>query len=165
MTLRFVRGRIEVLVLLLIGLLCLTGCEAVEMMTNNNAIEDLSQRFSRAEVEAFIGAPIPASATNVFTAGEAALDTMVIARFDLPRGEVTAFLSAAGITSPLSDGYTPFFSGTPPYAEADWWQAPTPSSSGSYQGVNEGVNGRVYNVVVVNPAADVVTVYLQVFNT
>lgn len=154
---------------LLAGIL-LSACEVIERTMNNptdNPMTNLSQTFSRAEVEAFIGAPIPDSAADVHTAGEAALDTMVIARFDLPQSDLQPLLDNLGVSSALSSGYTPFFSSSPPYGEAaDWWQVPEPNSTGTaYAGVNQPIDGKVYNVLVINPDADIVTVYMQVFNT
>ncbi|PKO23707.1 MAG: hypothetical protein CVU38_02435 [Chloroflexi bacterium HGW-Chloroflexi-1] len=116
--------------LFLIALVALTACEASPNMKKPETqtfdpMRFLTQQFDRKAVEQCIGQPMPASATEIHTMGEAALDTMVIARFNLPSSDLAAYLAALGVTEPLAPGDTPFLSTEAPFADAtDWWQVP-----------------------------------------
>lgn len=127
----------------------------------------LAQPSSPEEVAAFIGAPFPASATGVQTMGEAALDTMVVARFEAPRPDVLAYLAGLGITEPLMRGSSPFFSAGPPYSEAAaWWTPPTSADAAdAFSGLYQQVGGKHYKVALVDAGGGRATVYLQVYNT
>ncbi len=152
--------------------LLLTACEVTPTMqapqeTPTDPLRGLVQPLNQQAIIAFIGQPLPASATNVHATGEAALDTMVLVRFDLPRTDVAAYLAALGVTQPLAVGYTPFFSATAPLKEAaDWWLPPNAeAATGAFSGADQQIGSKHYKVIVVNPDATIVTVYLQVFNT
>lgn len=156
---------------LLIALL-LTACEVMPTMQapqqpSTDPLRGLAQPFNQQEIMAFVGQPLPGSATNVHLLGEAALDTMVIVRFDLPRTHLPGYLTALGLTLPLSANYTPFFSASPPLKEAaDWWLPPNAEiATGTFDGADQQIGPKHYKVIVVNPDAAIVTVYLQVFNT
>ncbi|QLQ06629.1 MAG: hypothetical protein HZY76_11660 [Anaerolineae bacterium] len=99
-------GRLIATLALLLSLLSLTACAATPTPDARREIlpdpmRMLVQPFSPEEVIAFIGAPFPPSATGVQTMGEAALDTMVVARFEAPRSDVLTYLAGLGITEPL----------------------------------------------------------------
>lgn len=165
-------GRLIATLALLLSLLSLAACAATPTPDARREIlpdpmRMLVQPFSPEEVIAFIGAPFPPSATGVQTMGEAALDTMVVARFEAPRPDVLAYLADLGITEPLTPGSSPFFSAGPPYAEAAaWWTPPIAGDkTGNFSGLYQQVGSKQYEVVVVEAEGDQVTVYLQVFNT
>ncbi len=107
--------------------LALVGCQTSSQPRNDATVEaalrDLSSPLSRAEIEQFMGFAIPAEATNLHTHGESALDTMVIARFDLPATALDAWLTTLPITEPLHTKETLFATERAPYPEAEsWWQ-------------------------------------------
>ena len=126
-----------------------------------------TETFSHEQVIAFIGQPFPANAGEIHTAGEAALDTMVIARFDAPRQDIAAWLAGLGVTTPLEPGYSPFFSADQPFSDAaSWWAPPVASETpGGFSGLYQQVGQKHFKVAVVGPENGVATVYLQVYNT
>lgn len=159
-------------ILALLCLLSLAACVTIPAPdTRREILPDpmrmLVQPFSPEEVIAFIGAPFPPSATGVQTMGEAALDTMVVARFEAPRPDVLAYLADLGITEPLTPGSSPFFSAGPPYAEAAaWWTPPIAGDkTGNFSGLYQQVGSKHYNVALVDAGGGRAIVYLQVFNT
>lgn len=150
--------------LLLLILAWLTACQTATPVAD--PLRGLSQSLDVAEIEAFIGAPFPAQATDIHTAGEAALDTMVIARLDLPGKALPPFLEQLGTEEPLEFGYTPFPARTPPYPEAEtWWDVPPIESALAYQGLSFERDGKFFHLLVVPLDTNTVTLYLQVFNT
>lgn len=142
-------------VVILLCLLSLFACKA------KSDINSLSRELSQEEVEAFIGTPFPATATNLHTSGDQALDTVVFARFDLPQADLAPFLQDLGITSPLEAGFNPFFSSKAPSGTGEWWDLPARQEaiSGLTQSSTLG-----FNLAIANPDGDVVTVYLKAFN-
>lgn len=116
-----------------------------------------------------MGFAIPAEATNVYTQGEAALDTMVIARFDLPTSDLDAWLPTLPITEALHTKETLFATQHAPYPEAEaWWQLDTLNlQRDQYRYVYQFVNSKSYKILVVQlqPSDQLLTIYLQVFNT
>jgi hypothetical protein len=164
--------RLAVRAAALLCLLVITACEATPSMKTPDAsapnpMQSLTETFSLQQVIEFIGQPFPASATGVEVTGKAALDTMVLARFDAPREDIPAYLAGLGLTIPLMTGYSPFFSVDPPYREAaSWWSPPTAAdTSGSFDGLYQQVGSKHYKVVVVGSDPNLATVYLQVYNT
>ncbi|XSG74995.1 hypothetical protein ACP8Y2_22760 [Herpetosiphon llansteffanensis] len=152
--------------------LALIGCQTRAQQhdaTVEAALRDLSSSLSRAEIEQFMGFTIPAEATNVHTQGEAALDTMVIARFDLPAAALDAWLTTLPITEPLQHTPDLFASLPAPYPEAKpWWQLDTLNlQPEQYRYAYQFINGKSYQILVVQlqPSDQLLTIYLQVFNT
>ena len=99
--------------------------------------------------------------------GEAALDTMIIARFDAPGQETATWLVEIGLSAPPQAGFSPFFSIDPPLSAAkDWWAPPIAgTTAGDFRGISQQVGQKHFNVVVIGSESDQVTVYLQVYNT
>ena len=159
------------LVAFLALMLAAAACErnplkATPESSATDALDRLAQQLDRTAVERFIGQPIPASATAVHTAGEAALDTVVLARFTLPDAELQPYLASLAITELLKSGYSPFFTASAPLPAAGvWWKAPIAGASGAYRGLYQRVGSKNYLVVVTTAGGDLVTVYLQVHNT
>ncbi|MFZ2361530.1 MAG: hypothetical protein WA040_19470 [Anaerolineae bacterium] len=129
--------------------------------------ELLAETFSHEQVVAFIGQPFPPGASELHAAGEAALDTMVIARFDAPGQETATWLAEIGVSAPPQAGFSPFFSIDPPLSAAkDWWAPPIAgTTAGDFRGISQQVGQKHFNVVVIWSESDQVTVYLQVYNT
>lgn len=127
----------------------------------------LSQPFGEQEAIDFIGRPLPAGATDVHVTGEAALDTIVVARFDAPQDDVTAWLADLGITEPLEPGYSPFYSSGPLLPEAaDWWAPPAAgSTTAEFSGVYQQIGAKYYYIVATDLEDGRVRVHLQVHNT
>lgn len=129
--------------------------------------ELLSEPLDAQQAAAFIGQPFPAGASGLHVAGESALDTIIVARFDAPRDAVVSWLADLGITEPLKPGYSPFFSSDPPLSEAaDWWEAPAADSTETeYSGLYQQVEAKYYSVVVTPLENGLVRVHLGVHNT
>lgn len=130
-------------------------------------MQSLTETFSQEQAVAFIGHPFPPSASDISLMGEAALDTMVIARFDAPLQDIAAYLAELGVTTPLEPGYSPFFSADPPFSDAaSWWAPPVAGASpGDFSGLYQQVGQKHFKVAVVGPESSVATVFLQVYNT
>lgn len=130
-------------------------------------MQPLTETLSQEQAVTFIGQPFPPGASDAHLAGEAALDTMVIARFDAPQSDLADWLASLGVTSPLDSGYSPFFSTDPPYREAaSWWTPPVAGDAGdNFSGVYQQVGSKHYKVAVVGSQKGQATVYLQVYNT
>lgn len=161
----------------ILSILLLSSCEEnnhVNNQTNHDAtveaaLRDLSSPLNRAEIERFMNFAIPAEATNVHTHGESALDTMVIARFDLPATALDAWLTTLPISESLQTTPDSFASLPAPYREAKaWWQLDSLNlQPEQYRYVYQFVSGKSYQILVVqlSPDAELLTIYLQVFNT
>lgn len=165
-----IKRRLMILLLLSVALLgCQTRAQPAHDATVEAALRDLSSPLSRAEIEQFMGFAIPAEATNVHTQGEAALDTMVIARFDLPAVALDAWLTTVPITEPLQHTPDLFATLPAPYPEAEsWWQLDSLNlQPDQYRYGYQFVNGKSYQILVVQlqPSDQLLTIYLQVFNT
>lgn len=158
--------------LLLLSLLMVTACDNTSTMntpvpSDRSPLQELSQPLNQEQALAFIGQPFPASASNIHLLGEAALDTQVIARFDVPRQDVAAYLASLGLTAPLERNFSPFLSPDPPLAgAASWWAPPVAGdAAGNFSGLYQQVGSKHYNVAVIEAAEGLARVYLQVFNT
>jgi hypothetical protein len=129
--------------------------------------ELLSEPLDAQQAAAFIGQSFPPGASGLHVAGESALDTIIVARFDAPRDAVVSWLADLGITEPLKPGYSPFFSSDPPLSEAaDWWEAPAADSTETeYSGLYQQVEAKYYSVVVTPLENGLVRVHLGVHNT
>ena len=130
-------------------------------------LDFLSQPFDEQEAIDFIGSPLPAGATGLHIAGESALDTIVVARFDAPQDDVTTWMADLGITEPLEPGHSPFYSADPPLAEAaDWWAPPAAgSTTAEFSGVYQQIGAKYYYIVATELEDGRVRVHLQVHNT
>lgn len=169
---RPVQGTRSRLMLLLLCLLVVTACEATSTMntpppSNRDPMQGLTDPFSQEQAVAFIGQPFPPSASDIQFFGEAALDTMVIARFEAPRQDLAAYLAGLGVTTPLKPNYSPFFSADSPFREATaWWAPPVAGdTSSNFSGLYQQVGRKHFKVVVVEPENGATTIYLQVYNT
>lgn len=141
------------------AVLLLAACDGLGMIR--------SIPVNRVEVESFIGARIPFDAVNIYTAGEAALETIVLARFELPRENLVDFLSDLGASRTLNPDLFPFETTAAPIPEAaDWWQLPE-NGAGDFSGLSEALpNGRELRLLAVTAADDErLTIFLQMFST
>lgn len=137
--------------------LLLAGCDGMGMIR--------SIPVNRVEVESFIGARIPFGADNIYTAGEAALETIVLARFDLPQDELVDFLTDLGASRTLNPDLFPFDSAEAPIPDAaDWWQPP---QTGTYSGLAQALPNERELLLLALPDAggDHVTIFLQMHST
>lgn len=165
-------GRLIATLALLLSLLSLAACAAIPTPDARREIlpdpmRMLVQSFSPEEVIAFIGQPFPPSASEIHLMGEAALDTAVIARFDIPRQDIAPWLAGLGVTAALEPAYSPFFSTRPPFGEASSWWAPpiAGDKTGNFSGLYQQVGSKHYNVALVDADGGRAIVYLQVYNT
>jgi hypothetical protein len=145
-----------------------TACQELSNMTQSeNPMNEFTTEFDAEAIQAFIGAEFPESASNIHFVGEAALDTMVAVRLDLPAADLMPYLQSLGVSESLVANRSPFYTSRPPYPEAaNWWQIVTyGENTVSHSGLSERVGNRVYSVLVLNPGADEVTIYLRVHTT
>jgi len=155
-----VRRPSSLFIIPLLGLaLLLAACDGMGMIR--------SIPVNRVEVESFIGARIPFDAANIYTAGEAALETIVLARFDLPQDELVDFLTDLGASRTLNPDLFPFDSADAPIPEAaDWWQLPQ-SGAGAYSGLAQALPNDRHLLLLALPDAvgERVTIFLQMHST
>lgn len=124
----------------------------------------LSSPLNEQEIIRFVGAPLPESASQVEMWGEAALDTMVILRFEMDANDVEAYLASLSLNDVLREGYTPFTNANAPYS-VDWWDVDTSAlSQNAYRGLRGQNGNKFYNVLVIS-TGEMTTLYIQVFNT
>lgn len=165
--------RVAVLaVLCALGLVLISACAGSQPVdapdrSGRTPLDALTKTFDAQAAVDFIGRPFPAGATELHVTGVAALDTMVVARFDAPPEDVAAWLAELGLTEPLKPGYSPFYSAAPLLSgTADWWAPPAAGSEPpDYDGVYQRVSQKTFNVVVTPLENGLVRVHLQVFNT
>jgi hypothetical protein len=85
---------------------------------------DTSQRSlptpSQASVESFIGAALPESASNIYSAEDGFQDTIMWVRFDVLPSDLPAFLESLGVEGSLD----PEASAPTPH-DATWWEPDT----------------------------------------
>lgn len=136
----------KVLTLWMLLILLLAGCDS--------GLTSASQ----AEVEAFIGAPLPADARDLQAATTTGIDTLMIVRFDMPADQVDAFVSALGFTVEGRLNVPPWAASA--HDEVTWWR---PYDTESYTSYEELIDGRGYQLVIVPQSDDRVVVYLEVF--
>lgn len=111
------------------------------------------------EVQAFLGAPLPAHASEVSFATQSSATRVVWLRFSLPSGdELAPFLSVLGIEVPLQPGFTPFPVPNPQEAALAWW---TPPSAPAYAGRYTNTGQKVIEVLAVESPQPVV--YLRAY--
>jgi hypothetical protein len=117
------------------------------------------RRWRIQEVQAFIGANLPPSASNIQFATESAHTRIIWLRFDLPTGDDG--LNALLAEEPLLTGFTPFPQPNPQEAALAWW---TPRAATLYSGVHRITSTQVFEVLVdeSDPARRIV--YLRVYN-
>lgn len=112
---------------------------------------------SQAEVEAFIGSPLPAEATNLQLSREAGIDTAVYVRFDAPPAVVEAFVAALGVNT-LTPNANPFPNNLDS-AISGWDTTSAQTFAGSSFTAS---SGKVYEILVEQTVSDVWRVYLRV---
>lgn len=162
------RSAIILIAVVLVGLVALVVAGYLALRSAADSfLLGMTQTLDEAEVAAFIGAPFPESATGVATAGESALDTIVVARFEAPLPDVLAYLDGLGLTGPLQPGYSPFFSSESLIKGTEaWWSPPAVGdTTGNFSGLYQQSGPKYYNIVVVDSGGGRATVYMQVFNT
>jgi len=78
------------------------------------------QKLDKPELEAFIGAELPESATEIRTAYLSALDAFVLVRFQLPShcDCIDPFLAEMGLEDELQENYMP---GSMAEDRINWW--------------------------------------------
>ncbi|MEZ4668651.1 MAG: hypothetical protein R3E39_12130 [Anaerolineae bacterium] len=113
------------------------------------------------EVERFVGAPLPAGATDVHFATQDKVARIVWLRFTVADSALTDYTKAAGIDAPLQDGFTPFPALNPQEAGYGWWQA---SAATAYAGVYWNNGEKVTEVLVDRSDAVQRVVYVRAYN-
>ncbi len=144
-------SRIMKLLSLLLILFTATSCRLLDMDFLTPDVQTLAQ------VEDFVGAPLPTGATEVQFEVKGFTDLLIQLRFTAPAAEVTTFLDRLGIT--LRPGVTPL--PTPPSTDPSWW---SPSTAQSYaEGALDNADGnRFYHAIVDQSDPALWIVYLQV---
>lgn len=116
--------------------------------------------MARADLERFIGLALPAGTRHLQAATEAGLDRLVVARFEAPEAEVTAF--ALALTGeppqPGSDAYVDY-SGS----GLAWWPRTAPALSASAQGRTDSPP-RAFKLLVTPAGANLNLVHLAAFS-
>lgn len=113
------------------------------------------------EVEAFIGAPLPADAQDIYFATRSPYSRIVWLRFSLPAStDLTPFLAAMGIDESLTAGYTPFPAANPQETFMTWWQ---PQTAVEYAGFHWNGGRRVLEVLAEHKDSEVIVIYLRAY--
>ncbi len=117
--------------------------------------------FTPADLEAFLGAPLPAGAADVQMATRVPFGRIIWLRFTLPpAGDANAYAAALGLDAPLREGFTPFPASN--YTEADltWW---TPHEAAAFSGLYAIRNDRVYELLADRSDPARLVIYLRVY--
>ncbi len=110
------------------------------------------------EVENFIGASVPAGASNIHFATQNQKTRIVWLRFDAPSDfDITTLLKQMGIQSLLKSGFTPFPAANPQEAAYDWWDA---ASASDYAGLYDNAGQKIIEVLLDNSRQ---TVYVRAY--
>lgn len=145
--------RVALLVTCLMGV---TACSDFDFLDFGG-----SDNFTRADLEAFIGAPLPSGTTDLRYETEAGIDRIVIARFAAPADEIDAFVAALGFTeTPIAGGVTSSGPGIQPPPE--WWDAAALPATIS---IEEQIGSQHYWIVIEESDSAMRDVYLQSFTT
>lgn len=113
------------------------------------------------EVQAFIGADLPAQSQAVQFATESPFGRIVWLRFELSPGvDLAPFLADLALAEPLGDGWTPFPAPNPQEAGLPWW---TPHQAVTFAGVYENTGQKIIELLVdrSDPARQVI--YLRAY--
>jgi hypothetical protein len=144
---------------LLMLILFATGCTISE----SDSGDDLRGQVptpSRNSLESFIGGPLPASATDVYSAEEGFQDTIMWLRFDAPPQDITIFLQGIGLDETLDTSSAP--SNLTPH-DAAWWE-PTTATQGASGSYMTGISTSC-SVFIDQSRPDLWRTYLVCFNT
>jgi len=113
------------------------------------------------EAQAFIGASLPASATDIQFTTRNQYTRIIWLRFNLPAAtDLTAFLTQMGITDALKAGFTPFPAVNPQEAAITWWQ---PSASKNYSGVYWNTGSKTIEMLADTTDMTKQIVYLRAY--
>ena len=123
----------------------------------NGARNDKNRNVDRAEVEAFIGAPLPSSATNVQGEWQLGIDDLLMLKFTMPETDIEPFLRELGFDLPLRNLYRPFFDSG---EYGDWWRT---DQLTKFQGGAINLPDKTYELIVDTSSPDKVTLYLMVY--
>lgn len=146
--------RLNYVVFLLICTNFMSACSAFNFLDFGS-----SDDFTRADLEAFIGAPLPAGTVNLRYETEGGIDRIVIARFSAPADEIDAFVAALGFTEmPIAGGVTSSGPGISP--PPDWWDAEALPATISLE---QQIGSQHYQIVIEDSDGAMREVYLQSF--
>ncbi len=148
------KRRLIVLVLLLITV---AGVVALLWVTNV-----FGWRVWRVqEAQTFIGAALPVTASDVQFSTRSQYGRIIWLRFSLPPdADVSAFITAMGITEPLKRDFTPFPAANPQEAALTWWQ---PTSSTIYSGLYWNTGAKIIEMLLDSTDSSKQVVYLRAY--
>ena len=113
------------------------------------------------EGQGFIGASLPAGATDVQFTSRNQYTRIIWLRFSLPSdADLIPFLTQMSITDALKDGFTPFPVANPQEAAITWWQ---PSASTTFSGLYWNTGTKVIEVLVDKTDASKSVIYVRAY--
>jgi len=113
------------------------------------------------EAQGFIGAPLPAGASEVQFTTRTQYTRIIWLRFSLPaETDLAPFLTQMGITDGLKAGFTPFPAANPQEAAITWWQ---PSVSTNFSGVYWNTGSKIIELLVDKTDIRKFVVYLRAY--
>lgn len=113
------------------------------------------------EAQGFIGASLPAGASDIQFTTRNQYTRIIWLRFSLPANtDLAPFLTQMGITTPLKAGLTPFPAVNPQEAPITWWQ---PFASQNYSGIYWNTGTKTIEMLVDNTDAAKQVVYLRAY--
>lgn len=143
------------LLLLLLAASILSACGLLDGKFLDPDVNSIEQ------VEAFIGQPLPAAASQVRYEVQGFTDTFVRLRFTAPAADAERFLEQIGMTSLEAGGDPTRF-----YLDSslDWWQPGNTRTFVTGEADRQPIN-RYYRVLVDQTVGERWMVYLVVFST
>src|SRR6266496_2947651 len=154
---RFIATRRRQLMRLFVAILVIAGIVAGLWVTNV-----FGWRTWRVqEVERFIGATLPAGATEVQFTTRNQYTRIIWLRFSLtPSTTLDPFFTQMGISDKLKEGFTPFSAANPQEAAITWWQ---PTASALFSGIYWNTGSKVIEVLVDKTDVRKSVIYLRAY--
>jgi hypothetical protein len=113
------------------------------------------------EAQDFIGASLPAGASDIQFATRNQYTRIIWLRFSMPsNSDLAPFLTQMQIMTALKAGFTPFPAVNPQEAPITWWQ---PFASQNYSGVYWNTGTKAVEILVDNTDSSRQVVYLRAY--
>jgi len=155
--LKFIANLKRQLLVFLVALLVVVGIVAGLWVTNVFGW----RQWRVQEAQAFIGATLPAGATDIQFTTRNQYTRIIWLRFNLPANtDLTPFLKQMGISDGLKAGFTPFPAINPQEAAIVWWQ---PTSSTTYSGVFWNTGTKIIEVLVDQTSSTNLVLYIRAY--
>ena len=123
--------------------------------------ESAMSKPSKAEIEAFIGAPLPADAEEQHLFRESGIDQIMYIAFFAPPGSVEAFFEALAIEEPIREGYNPLRETA--RDDLPWWTVASMTDPAGVKETRYQPDAKAYEMAIDRVTATSWHVFLRVF--